>query len=122
MLHFPLASRCILAFVLSCVWSTSMSNAQEPDAAALEFFEKQVRPILVSRCYECHSSKLKEPKGGLRADSRGGLLAGGETGPAVVPGKIKEGYLVDAINYGETYQMPPKGKLPAAEIATLTKW
>ena len=99
-----------------------LAHAQEFDAASLEFFEKQVRPILVARCYECHDSKQKEPKGKLRVDSRQSLLDGGETGPAIVPGKPKEGLFVDAINYGETYQMPPKGKLPAAEIATLTKW
>ena len=61
-------------------------------------------------------------KGGLRLDSRAAALKGGDTGPAVVPGKPKESLLVDAINYGELYQMPPKSKLPAEEIAVLTKW
>ena len=50
------------------------------------------------------------------------MIAGGSTGPAVVPGNPKESLLVDAINYGDTYQMPPKSKLPAEEIATLTEW
>ena len=50
------------------------------------------------------------------------MIAGGSTGPAVVPGNPKDSLLVDAINYGEAYQMPPKSKLPAAEIATLTEW
>lgn len=123
MLLTSLRSPCWLTLLLVCgSVPLNQAPAQEPDAAAIEFFEKQVRPILVSRCYECHDSKQKEPKGGLRVDSRASLLAGGETGPAIVPGKPKEGYLVDAINYGETYQMPPKGKLPAAEIVTLTKW
>ncbi|WP_254507263.1 PSD1 and planctomycete cytochrome C domain-containing protein [Anatilimnocola floriformis] len=99
-----------------------LASAQEFDAASLEFFEKQVRPILAARCYECHDSKQKEPKGGLRVDSRQSLLDGGETGPAIVPGKPKEGLFIDAINHGDTYQMPPKTKLPATEIATLTKW
>ena len=116
------SNRCFVVAALIGLTFAAHTRAQEPDAAALEFFEKQVRPILSARCYECHSSKLKEPKGGLRADSRAALLEGGETGPAIVPGKPKEGLFVDAINYGETYQMPPKGKLPAAEIATLTKW
>ena len=61
-------------------------------------------------------------KGGLRLDSRQAALAGGSTGPAVVPGKPEKSLLVDAINYGELYQMPPKSKLPAPEIATLTHW
>jgi hypothetical protein len=92
----------------------------KPDPAAIEFFEKSVRPILAARCQECHGS-VKQ-KGGLRLDARAPILAGGSTGPAVVPGKPDESLLVDAINYGETYQMPPKSKLPASEIATLTEW
>ncbi len=90
------------------------------DAASVEFFEKSVRPILATRCQGCHGPNKQ--KGGLRLDARGAILAGGTTGPAVVPGNPKESLLVDAINYGETYQMPPKSKLPAAEIATLTDW
>ena len=96
------------------------------DEQADEFFEKQVRPILISRCFDCHSGKLadgaKEPKGNLRLDSLEAAKKGGDTGPAVVPGNLKESLLVDAINYGQLYQMPPKTKLPAEEIATLTKW
>ena len=67
-------------------------------------------------------SRPDKQKGGLRLDARAAILTGGTTGPAVVPGNPKESLLVDAINYGETYQMPPKSKLPAAEIATLTDW
>jgi hypothetical protein len=90
------------------------------DSVAVEFFEKSVRPILVERCQGCHGQAKQ--KGGLRLDGRAAILAGGATGPAVVPGNAKESLLIDAINYGETYQMPPKSKLPAAEIATLTDW
>src|SRR5437763_4036616 len=92
------------------------------DDAATEFFEKQVRPILVARCYECHSDKAAKLKGGLRLDSRAAALTGGDTGLAIVPGKPKESLLIDAINYGELYQMPPKSRLSADEIAVLTKW
>src|SRR5207248_4265958 len=87
---------------------------------AVEFFEKSVRPILATRCQGCHGPAKQ--KGGLRLDARASILAGGSTGPAVVPGKPEESLLVDAINYGETYQMPPKSKLPDEEIATLTRW
>lgn len=92
------------------------------DEPAVEFFEKQVRPILVARCYECHSGTTAKPKGGLRLDSRAAALKGGDTGPAIIPSKPMESLLVDAINYGELYQMPPKSKLAAEEIAALTKW
>ena len=90
------------------------------DSAAIEFFEKSVRPILAARCQGCHGPAKQ--KGGLRLDARAALIAGGSTGPAIVPGNPKESLLVDAINYGDTYQMPPKSKLPDAEIATLTEW
>src|SRR5438132_14160122 len=65
------------------------------DDAGTEFFEKHVRPILVSRCYECHSDKTAKPKGGLRLDSRAAALKGGDTGPAIIPGKPKESLLID---------------------------
>ncbi len=92
----------------------------KPDPSDVEFFEKKVRPILIARCHGCHGAEKQ--KGGLRLDARATVLAGGSTGPAVVPGSPKESLLVDAINYGETYQMPPKSKLPPEEIATLTEW
>lgn len=97
-------------------------SAAELSAEQLEFFEAKVRPILVERCYECHSAKKAEPAGGLRVDSHAALLAGGDTGPAIVPGNAKESLFIDAINYGDIYQMPPKSKMPADEIAVLTKW
>jgi mono/diheme cytochrome c family protein len=90
------------------------------DPAGVEFFEKEVRPILSARCHGCHGPAKQ--KGGLRLDARETVLAGGSTGPAIIPGSPKDSLLVDAINYGETYHMPPKSKLPPAEIATLTEW
>ncbi len=90
------------------------------DPAAVEFFEAKVRPLLVNRCQTCHGGG--KSKGGLRLDSKTQALAGGDTGPAIVPGKPDESLLVEAINYGDALQMPPKSKLPAEEIATLTRW
>ena len=89
--------------------------------AAMTFFEKEVRPILVNRCYECHGEKKQ--KGGLRADHIGYLKAGGDTGPALVPGKPEESPLIEAVRYTNAdFKMPPKKKLPDAEIAVLEKW
>ena len=104
--------------VLSAARAEDRPARAEP--AAVEFFEKEVRPVLVARCLGCHGAEKQ--KGGLRLDSKAGALAGGDSGPAVVPGKPGESPLVEAINYGEIAKMPPKSKLPAAEIATLTKW
>ncbi|HEX4142170.1 MAG TPA: PSD1 and planctomycete cytochrome C domain-containing protein [Pirellulales bacterium] len=95
-------------------------TANAGGAEALEFFERKVRPLLAQRCLECHSGD--HAKGSLHLDSRAGVFAGGDTGPAVVPGKPGESLLVDAVNYGETYQMPPKSKLAADEVAVLTRW
>lgn len=102
----------------------SKTTAADPEFSAhdLEFFEKQVRPLLVARCFECHASDAKHLKGGLKLDSRSAVLAGGDTGPAALSGKADESLLVDAIRYGNLYQMPPKSKLPAEEIAVLEKW
>jgi hypothetical protein len=73
------------------------------------------------RCYECHGEKKQ--KGGLRADHIEHLKAGGDTGPALVPGKVDESLMIEAIRYGnEDLEMPPKKKLPDAEIAILEKW
>jgi cytochrome c553 len=112
-----------LAFLAAMAVSPSAwAESPEFSAEQLEFFEKQVRPILAARCYECHGAEAEEPSGNLRVDSRLLLLEGGDTGPAIEPGNAKKSLLIDAINYGELYQMPPKSRLPADEIAILTKW
>lgn len=99
-------------------------QAEEPaakfSASDLEFFEKEVRPLLVKRCYKCHSGE--EPKGSLSLESREALLTGGDSGPAIEPGKPDESLLIESVNYTGLYEMPPKSKLPAAELKTLTKW
>ena len=90
--------------------------------AEIEFFEKKVRPLLVERCYDCHSNGAKV-KGGLLLDSREGWMAGGDSGAVILPGKSGESLLVEAIGYkNRDLQMPPKNPLSSAEIATLTKW
>ena len=114
----------MLALLTQCLPAVGDDSAEQPefDAAAIEFFEKEVRPLLAKRCYECHSADTEEPSGGLRLDSRTAAIKGGDTGSAMTPHKPDESLLIDAINYGELYQMPPKSKLPATEIAVLTKW
>jgi hypothetical protein len=114
-----------LAF-LALVFVTSSPGAQgEPTPghdAATEFFEKKVRPVLVGNCYTCHSANTNS-KGGLRVDDRNGLLQGGNSGPAVVPGNPDESLLVLAVRHDEgAPKMPPKKQLSAEQIADLTKW
>src|SRR6185503_12008277 len=90
----------------------------------VEFFEKKIRPVLAEHCYECHSATSKKLKGGLRADSLATLLKGGETGPALVPGKPEASLLVAAISHrNEDLAMPPKKpKLPDAVVADFERW
>src|SRR3981189_1789357 len=85
------------------------SKADEPDGVS--FFERKIRPVLVKECYPCHSSESKRIKGGLRLDSRAGVLKGGDTGPAVVPGKPDESLLLAALRYDGS-EMPPKSRAP----------
>ena len=93
------------------------------DAAAQEFFEKKVRPLLVNHCHACHSAETK-PAGGLRVDDRNGLLTGGNTGPAVVPGKAKESLLLRRVSHANPKRrMPPEGRpLTNEQIADLRRW
>src|SRR6056297_3803136 len=87
------------------------------------FFENEVRPILVARCYECHSEQEGKQKGGLWLDRKAAWQQGGDSGPPVVPGDVEASLLVHSVEYGdEDLQMPPKSKLPDAEIEVLKKW
>lgn len=89
----------------------------------IEFFEKRVRPILVEQCYSCHSAGAKKLKGNLRLDSREAILKGGDSGPAVVPGDSEKSLLIKSVLYtDQDLQMPPKSKLPDAQIADLKEW
>ena len=94
--------------------------AAEPSESETEFFEKEVRPLLVEKCQGCHGAD--RPKGHLKLTSRAGILQGGDNGPAIVPGKTAESLLVKAVRYGDDLRMPPKGKLADKQIEILERW
>ena len=105
---FPLEQR---------LWAATQAS----ESAGIEEFEKSVRPLLVSHCYECHSGS--ESKGGLLLDSRRGLVMGGDSGPAVVPKDPEHSLLIRAVRYGNSeLQMPPKGRLSEDDVKLLEKW
>jgi cytochrome c553 len=90
----------------------------------LQFFESRIRPVLADRCYKCHSRDADKIKGGLMLDTREGMLHGGDTGPAITPGKPEDSLIIDAISYRDAdLQMPPKGdKLTDQQVADITEW
>jgi hypothetical protein len=91
------------------------------DAARVKFFEEKVRPILQANCVKCHGGE--KTKAGLRLTSRAAVLAGGDTGPAVVAERAGESLLMQAVGYAnDKLQMPPSGKLPQADIDVLGTW
>lgn len=95
--------------------------ADDVDQTKIEFFEKEIRPLLVTKCYECHSGA--EANGGLRLDAKDFVIKGGDSGPALAPGEPDKSLLIEAVRYKNTdLQMPPKSPLSAAEIALLEKW
>jgi mono/diheme cytochrome c family protein len=116
-----------VAALLCCLAWSSLVSAEDAASEKIspeqhEFFEKQVRPLLVQRCLECHGGT--KAGGGLSLQTAEGWRKGGETGPAIIPGKPDDSLLIDAINY-RSLEMPPAdkgGQLSAEEIALLTKW
>jgi len=122
----------ILALALGALARASAADpappprAAEPtadSAAKVEYFEKKVRPILAGHCYHCHSADTK-PAGGLRVDDRNGLLSGGNTSPAVVPGAPGKSLLITrVVQKNEKRRMPLEGEhLTPEQVEVLTKW
>ncbi|MEQ9410420.1 MAG: PSD1 and planctomycete cytochrome C domain-containing protein [Fuerstiella sp.] len=105
---------------LICV-SASADDSSVDDAARLDFFEKKIRPVLVEHCYQCHSADSRSLKAGLRLDTADGLRTGGDSGPAVLPGKPGDGQLLSALRY-ESFEMPPDSQLPDKVVANFEKW
>ena len=95
-------------------------RSAEP-AADLDFFEKKIRPVLVEKCYECHSAQAKKVQANLLLDSRDGVRKGGDNGPAVIPGKPEESLILKALRY-EKPKMPPSGKLSDQVAVDFEKW
>ncbi len=112
----------LLAIFLVLGLTGILVSQDRPAASAndVAFFEKDVLPILKANCFACHGSE-KKLQGGLKLTSREDILKGGESGPAVDLKKPDESLLLQAINY-DGLMMPPKGRLPKAQIDTLTKW
>ena len=101
--------------------SEAVPQTTRPSAEDLEFFEREIRPLLAEQCYSCHSSQIETPFAGLRVDSREALLKGGESGAAILPGDPEKSRLIKLLR-GEPLLMPPTGRLAEDRIAALGKW
>src|SRR5262245_22982216 len=113
----------LFALAVSLAILPPTGRAGEKNALTVQqtqFFETKVRPILADHCFPCHGPKKQQA--GIRLDSRGALLIGGEHGPIVVPGNPGKSTLVGAVRYTGAIKMPPKGKLPPRVIEDLTVW
>ena len=120
-----------LLLVLSALLlaGTGLRAGQAPPPAArtatpqeaATFFETRIRPLLAANCQACHGETATA---GLRVDSREGLLRGGETGPAIVPGDPEKSALLKAVQHAEGFPRMPRGraKLAAADIDALAEW
>ncbi len=117
--RIPAASALPLMVAVLFVWHGAAMSDDKLPAEQVRFFESKVRPLLAEQCWKCHGPKAQ--KGKLRLDSLGAMLAGGESGAALVVGKPDESLLMEAVRY-ESFEMPPGKKLSAEEIETLATW
>jgi len=102
-------SRFLAVALLALAAGPAAAQAPVDDA----FFEAKVRPLLAQHCQACHGKD--KHKGELRLDTKAGFDKGGETGPA-------KDLVAAAVRYDGDLKMPPKGRLPDADVATLTAW
>ena len=110
-----------LAIAGVCLTTSALADEK------LTFFESKIRPIFVEKCYDCHSVKAAEQnklKGGFYIDVREGLLRGGDSGPAIIPGQPEKSLLMQVIRHEIIdMQMPPKkAKLSDRQIADMAQW
>ena len=110
----------VVPWLMVGAWAAE-SPGDDAQRERLKFFENEIRPLLAAKCFECHGEKKQ--KAGLRLDGHADILKGGETGPALLPGKPEESLMIEAVRYtNEDLQMPPKERLAPEQVALLEKW
>lgn len=116
-----LAFRCWSLAVALTVLIAPLSAAEpEWPRDQIDFFEKQIRPVLAAQCWNCHGEKKADS--GLRLDSREAVLKGGDRGDVIKPGETTAGILIHAIRRDGDLQMPPNGRLASDQVAAFSKW
>lgn len=109
----------LFSFVVICTLVSLTSTAFSSDLQ-IEQFEKEIRPLFIEHCLECHNEDANSGK--LTLTSRATLLTGGETGPAVTPGDASKSLLIYAVRRTGELKMPPETPLSESEIRSLTQW
>ncbi len=119
--------RCCSRLLLMLAWSgASAVFASAGDGRPTEdretFFETRIRPVLVAHCVRCHGAD--KVNNGLRVDARESLIHGGDSGPAIVPGRPEQSLLLRAIRQSNEPKMPPapNRRLPDSVIADFAQW
>ncbi|MBY0585639.1 PSD1 and planctomycete cytochrome C domain-containing protein [bacterium] len=103
-----------LLFAITSCWVGGERSAEDR-------FEREIRPILVAHCQECHQSKGRS-ENGLALDRLDRAMRGGVTGPAIVPGKPSESLLMKAVEGRDGLEMPPEKPLASEQVKTLREW
>jgi mono/diheme cytochrome c family protein len=123
MITFMLRRCSSIALAFAFAFRAISASSVSPSDA--EFFENNIRPLLAEHCYECHGAASEKVKGGLRLNTRAGLLKGGEGGPVVVPGHPESSPLIASVKgpVGDHPQMPAKKPaLAPPAVAALEEW
>ncbi len=117
----------IIASPLRMIFADEQPIAPVPVELGREVdFDQDIAPIFKNNCLACHNSKIKE--GSLNLEAHAGMLQGGDSGPAIVPGKSDESYLYLAASRQEESFMPPlpnkmnAKKLTGEEVWKLKRW
>lgn len=113
-----------IVLLTTALGSNAVRAAGDDEAAKPEFYTQKVQPIFAANCYRCHGGM--NHRGGLSLSTRAGILRGGKDGAVVTPGDPANSLLVKLIRHegskNGTESMPPKAKLPDADIATVERW
>jgi len=114
----------LIAFAVTVLGQVALAADPAAEAAAEAFFEHDVRPLLVQHCYPCHAGE--KAGGGLSLESKAGWVAGGDSGPAIVPGDADGSLLIQAVRGDDPeWRMPPADEGPplsADQVAVLERW
>jgi hypothetical protein len=117
----PLSSIVTASLTISLLALGSLGHAADMTPDQRSFFENKIRPVLVKQCYECHSQGAKKLGGKLLLDAPSEMIAGGESGPAMIPGQPDDSLIIQALRY-DGLEMPPKQRLPGQVVNDFITW